>query len=131
KREQIDDDIWETALRESNEEIGLEIQTASKIGQLDRFTSRFGLEVTPCVALVSDQHWQAAANEVAAVFTMPIERLLHDEPDSVDHFHKEGQEMFVPRWRSAEGMEIWGLTARITVEFLRQACGDQRTLTNW
>ncbi|MGI9346000.1 MAG: NUDIX hydrolase, partial [Gammaproteobacteria bacterium] len=42
KREQIDDDIWETALRESNEEIGLEIQTASKIGQLDRFTSRFG-----------------------------------------------------------------------------------------
>lgn len=129
KREAGDGDLWDTALRESAEEVGLDVRHIGRLGQLDRTHSRFGLEVTPCVALLCDEIvWNWSSAEVASQFTVPIARLLHEPPDKMDHFEHRGEKVRIPRWRSEQGAEIWGLTARITAEFLCRAYGDNRQL---
>lgn len=131
KREAGDRSLWETALRESREEIALESAHAEPVGQLNRTMSRFGLEVTPCVALLSEKaQWRIASPETAAIFTMPLEQLLYSAPPMFDHFEREGIGYRLPRWKSEQGMEIWGLTARITAELLEQAFNDDRELCN-
>ena len=128
KRETDDGDLWDTALRESNEEIGLQADGVQRIGQLDRSMSRFGIEVTPCVVLLdSPQQWHLSS-EAEEIFTMPLEQLLYQPPLAMDTFTNKGETIRMPRWRSAEGWEIWGLTARITAEFLHLAYGDDRPL---
>ena len=129
KMEREDSDIWATALRESNEEIGLDPGKVDRIGQLDPSMSRFGIEVTPCVALLQEeQQWELSRAETADVFTMPIATMLEEPPYSTDIFRQRDTEIRIPRWKSAGGLEIWGLTARITAEFLCYAYGDTRQL---
>jgi len=53
--ESIDETILETALREANEEIGLERSEAEVVGQLDDIRTVTEYAVTPFVAHVPDR----------------------------------------------------------------------------
>lgn len=131
KREAGDKTLWDTALRESREEVDLDSSQLQLLGQLDRTMSRFGLEVTPCVALLSEAaRWKISSPETERIFTVPIEQLLYREPDAVDVFQRGDAQYRLPRWKAGEGMEIWGLTAQVTADFLRQAFDDRRELCN-
>lgn len=106
-----DASIVATAIRESEEEIGLPSQNVEVIGSLPEYLTVSGYQVTPVVALVKPiSQYQLDPFEVADVFEVPLRFLM----DPANH------EIRV--WQSTEGSRrfyampyaerfIWGATA--------------------
>jgi len=115
-----DQDIIQTALRESHEEVGLQPQDVEVLGQLDPMVTRFGMKVTPVVGLVPE-HIILTANpiELDAVFKVPLEFLLRDQRLRTDIGTIGGHKVQVPCWRY-EQYEIWGVTAVILVMLMNK-----------
>lgn len=109
-----DPDPVATALREANEEVGLDPADVEVLGQLERVsTVATAFVVTPVVAWVrTDQQrlWVPQPDEIDAVLHVPVAELVH--PDA---YHSET--WIRPQWQvhffEIEGETIWGLTARI------------------
>ncbi len=101
----------DTALRESEEEIGLDRRSVEIIGHLPQYLTVSGYSVTPVVGLVKPQaEYVLDAFEVADVFEVPLRFLM----DPVNHQ--------VRLWESDQGSRrfysmpyenrfIWGATA--------------------
>ncbi|SVD55817.1 uncharacterized protein METZ01_LOCUS408671, partial [marine metagenome] len=53
KYEECDENLVDTALRESHEEIGLKRSEVNILGSLDSVVSRFNISVTPFVGVIS------------------------------------------------------------------------------
>ncbi len=112
-----------TALRETEEEIGLHRRHIDLIGRLDTYITRTGFRVTPVVGLVTPPFELAPdPEEVAELFEVPLPVIL-----APDMPKRESRDLFgVPRffyifpWR---GNSIWGATAGILVN-LRDALGE-------
>ncbi len=116
KMEDHDIDVIATALREAHEEIGLDPQHVTVIGELDQVISRFGYLVTPVLGIIPhDVSLVADPGEIEAIFRVPLAFFLEGEPDQVDQF---GQ-FKGPRWYY-EDYTIWGLTAMMLGEFFNQ-----------
>ena len=121
RAEQTDPGPWDTALRESHEEIGLEPGLVRRLCQLTPSVSRFGLDVTPCVGLIApDLRLRPTSHETEQVFTVPIRALLEGEPLRVDRYQRGGLWVRMPVWKFS-GNEIWGLTSMMTSQFLNLA----------
>lgn len=68
-----DNSLTDTALRETEEEIGLDRRHIETIGQLDRYITRTGFDVTPVVGLVRPPFSLTPDSfEVAEVFEVPL-----------------------------------------------------------
>lgn len=107
-----------TALRETEEEIGLARARVEVLGQLPTYTTGTGFIVTPVVGLVDAEHrLEPDANEVAEVFEVPLAFLL----DPANHQRRlyrwsDGLErsfLAMPWRRPEDGREffVWGVTA--------------------
>ncbi len=106
-----------TALREANEEIGLEPHLVEVIGRMPEYLTGTGYRVTPVVALVQPTlELKLDAFEVAEAFEVPLEFLM----DPRHHQRRRvslpsGERVFYSMpWRPhPEGREffIWGATA--------------------
>lgn len=112
-----DADAIETALRESQEEIGLDPRRVRVLGRLDEFTAGYGLVVTPVVGVippVCEFHIDPAeTTEVAAV---PVASLMQSGNFIMDEGFSPGGH---PSYHFyVNGWDIWGVTARILVQFL-------------
>ena len=106
-----DESIVATALRESEEEIGLASAHVEVIGSLPEYLTVSGYRVSPVVALVSpDSKYQPDPFEVADIFEVPLRFLM----DPANHE--------VRVWKSDDGARrfyampyfdrfIWGATA--------------------
>ncbi len=102
---------WQTALREAEEEIGLDRDKVSLIGMSTPFRLQTGYDVTPVVGFVQGA-FQAEANpdEVAEVFEAPFAFLM--DPANYERRFREGPGQ--PRWYYAithGDHVIWGATA--------------------
>lgn len=113
----VDKSLWETALRETHEEIGLEPANVSLIRELARQNTPTGFRVTPFVgSIIVPEQWKPNAHEIAEIFSVPF-----------DYFRDRNNVRFVRKiWQDREfldahfdyhGHEIWGMTARILCEF--------------
>jgi 8-oxo-dGTP pyrophosphatase MutT (NUDIX family) len=107
----------ETALRESQEEIGLDPRHVKVLGRIDQVKAAYGYVVTPFVGLIPPAYeFRPNPAETAAVFAVPIEALL--EPDNLslaDHGWSNGATVYhfhYGHW------DIWGATANMIVQFL-------------
>jgi len=104
-----------TALRETEEEVGLRSDHIELIGQLDVYVTRTGFEVTPVVGIVTPPFAiKPDPFEVADVFEVPLSFIV----DPVNHqkesrLHKgiERQFYVLPY----ENRYIWGATAGMLV----------------
>jgi 8-oxo-dGTP pyrophosphatase MutT (NUDIX family) len=107
-----------TALRETEEEIGLSRTHVEIIGQLPQYITGSGFSVTPVVGLVDPLHSiQIDDNEVAEIFEVPLAFLM----DPVHHQRRiyawdDGAQrgfLAMPWRRPDDGREhfIWGVTA--------------------
>ncbi len=106
-----DDDAVATALRESEEEIGLDRSLVTPLGFLDRFETTSGYCVTPVVARVAiDARLYPAPAEVAEVFEVPLAFLL--DPANLRRYTMVhgGREWPMVEFVHA-GHRIWGATA--------------------
>jgi 8-oxo-dGTP pyrophosphatase MutT (NUDIX family) len=107
----------EAALRESYEEIGMPPDCVRILGQLDQVTAGYDFVVTPVVAVIpSDCAFRIDLTETAAVASIPIKTLM--EPGNFivdDHLSPGGN----PSYHFyVNGWDVWGVTARIIVQFL-------------
>jgi 8-oxo-dGTP pyrophosphatase MutT (NUDIX family) len=102
-----------TALREAEEEIGLDFSQVSPLGFLDRVDTNSDYRVLPVVGLVRSSFvWKPDYREVSEVFTVPLRLAVNrNEYSHVEVVH-EGKTIVVSslHW---QGHRIWGITAAI------------------
>jgi 8-oxo-dGTP pyrophosphatase MutT (NUDIX family) len=119
--EEQDDNLENTALRESEEETGLDRNKVSILGPIDTVVSRFNISVTPYVGIVPhDIELNDSSEEIEACFRVPLSFLLRDKRHRNDEINRNGDIFFMPAYEYNSYI-IWGLTAMMTVDFLNIA----------
>ena len=122
KAEDGDATLFDTALRESNEEMSLNGGDVTMLGKLDYLISRHKIEVNPFIATVDKAQDLEANEEIQEIFTVPLSFLLDPKNIKRESIERQGSVWEVPTW-SLKNQKIWGLTAMITVNFLN-VCFD-------
>lgn len=106
-----DADATACALRETEEEIGLERRFIQVFGRLDSYVTVTGFRITPVVGFVTPGFiLHPDENEVAEIFEVPLEFLL----DPRHHERRSGFRNGIKRtWYSIPygDHDIWGATA--------------------
>jgi len=107
----------ETALREAEEEIGIQPSSVRVLGRLANLVTITYFRVTPVVGVVQ---WPAVfrvgEHEVARIFTMPLRWLAN--PSNRWQFELPGTGRTLIAFHPYDGELLWGATARMTVDFL-------------
>lgn len=114
-----DDEITpeQTALREAEEEIGLEPNHVKLLGRLANLITVSYFRVTPIVGVVKwPTVFRVGEHEVARVFTIPLGWLAN--PSNRWQFERPGTNRGLIAYHPYDGELLWGATARMTVDFL-------------
>ena len=107
----------ETALREAEEEIGLQPRHVRPLGRLTAMATISDYLVTPVVGSIQWPYvFRPARAEVARIFTMPLAWLV--DSSNRWEFNIPGRRNSVVFFHPFEGELLWGATARITVELI-------------
>jgi 8-oxo-dGTP pyrophosphatase MutT (NUDIX family) len=118
--EWIDKDLEATALRETEEEIGISANKVRILGRMDPFPSISNYLITPVVGLL-DYPFQIkiAVEEVDKVFWIGLDWLADKRNyEERDFTRSNGSIERVLFYREFEGELVWGITARILTRFL-------------
>ena len=113
KVEPFDFDITATALRETEEEIGLKASFIDVIGQLKPCQTLSGYEITPIVAIVqNNKNYHIDKNEVDEVFQVPLSHFLQRQHHIQVPIYSQGKQHNV-HFMPYQKHNIWGATAAI------------------
>lgn len=118
-RDDGDKSLWDTALRESDEEVGLRPADVNKVGEMDdEITTTSNYIVTPFVATIP-WPYRLIPNEgeVEYILTVPLKALLDENSRKPETETLDGEaiESFAYYY---QGTRIWGATARILYKLL-------------
>ncbi|MGL5513719.1 MAG: NUDIX hydrolase [Sporomusa sp.] len=141
----------QAAVRETTEELGIQAQDIEVLGSLDIMVSPIGVMLYPFVIqITADLPFDPNTNEVAEVFTVPLNFLLNATPqtaymetltkplagfpfDLVSKGYPRGyrrRAKYPVLFYQYRQYVIWGLTARVLYDFLEiyrnQAAGASR-----
>ena len=106
-----DANLLETALRETNEEIGLNILKDQVVGQLlPVSTLNSGFLILPFVSILDEIPPLVSNSEVEKIFHMPLDSLLGTIAKDTDPSHNLIDEMFTFEYQA---QIVWGASARI------------------
>ena len=106
-----DEDLLETAIRETEEELDLQISRKQIIGQLDPVvTLNSKYIITPFVALLDGIHSLKPNSEVNSVLHIPLEPFLKTMDEDRHPEHRSIKEMYTFTF---EKYQIWGASARM------------------
>lgn len=109
-----------TALREAEEELGVDPASVEVLGQLTALhTGRSGYLVTPVVGWTATRPaFQPDPREVAELLEVPLAVLRAREVRREEVWKVHGRRTLVPCYRLGPEAAIWGATAMILSEFL-------------
>ncbi|WP_370981474.1 CoA pyrophosphatase [Agaribacterium sp. ZY112] len=125
KRDCSDSSLYRTALRESEEEVGLAEHQLRYRSELSMQATRAGACVVPFVVeLVGEPNLQLNADEIASSFWAPLSLFVEDRRSHTDIFKLAGQEYWAPAYL-CQGYTVWGFTARVLVDFVNTYYGGQ------
>lgn len=121
--EEADRNLLETALRECQEEIGLNPKDATVLGELDDLPTITNFVISPFVASIPHPYpFAVNADEIDELIEVPLQSLLRK-----DAFEPMGQ----ATWRGhtlyrvrSNSYEIWGATAMILKQFADTIRGE-------
>jgi 8-oxo-dGTP pyrophosphatase MutT (NUDIX family) len=123
KRDETDTDDAHTALREAQEEIGLDADRVEVIGQLPIYKTGTQFIITPVVSLVDPDHELTLnAFEVADAFEVPLDFLMNPAHHHRHVLEWEGgrREFFsMPYMDGSTERFVWGATAAMLRNFYR------------
>ena len=106
-----DADLYATALRETEEEVGVSRSFIEVIGQFDHYRTGTGYEITPVVGIVTPGFTvHADPREVADVFEVPLAHFLDEKNHRIDSRIWQGRERRYYAMPYGERY-IWGATA--------------------
>jgi 8-oxo-dGTP pyrophosphatase MutT (NUDIX family) len=111
KREPFDADPLATALREAQEEVGLDPALVTPLGYLDLYVTNSGFGIVGCVAEIDPGYrLTLSPGEVADAFEVPLDFLMRRENHRVETLEWRGglREVHHMPWRDRH---IWGVTA--------------------
>ncbi len=118
--EPADADLLDTALRETQEELGIDPESVRVLGRLDDFSSIHGYHVTPFVGVIP---WpcdlRPDPGEIAELIELPLDRLREPSIFSTEDWTHRGRTHPVHFFR-IDGYEIWGLTAAMLRQFFQR-----------
>jgi len=103
---------WDAALREAEEEIGLDRKTVVQLGELDEASTPSGFTIVPCVGAVPSNFQTQVNDEISEAFKVPLSafaniQVVEDRRVRIDGIERDLRIYHVGRRR------IWGVTARI------------------
>jgi len=123
RMEKADANGFEVALRETSEEVGLELGPRDEcIGRLSEISARpgrgmLGMVVTPFVFRLDRQVTFRPNHEVAEVIWVPLEFLLDPDNQQEMTWEYKGVKIPVPCYRY-RGRRIWGLSLMMLGELM-------------
>jgi 8-oxo-dGTP pyrophosphatase MutT (NUDIX family) len=108
---QRDDDLLTTALRETKEEMSLDISRQQIIGQIRPVTTlNSGFTIMPFICILDEIPKLVPKSEIETILHIPFVPLLNTICDDLDPSHKSIQEMYTFRYQNHL---IWGASARM------------------
>ena len=120
KRDPQDPDLNSTALREAQEEIGINPNDVKVLGRLTAHHSISNFRITPVVAQVP---WPYALHlqrsEVDRAFTIPLTWLADPLNHELRLRELKGSNIPVVYFKEYDGELLWGATARMTLNLLQ------------
>jgi 8-oxo-dGTP pyrophosphatase MutT (NUDIX family) len=117
--EPTDPDVASAALREANEEIGLDPARVRVFGYLPDHLVISGFRVTPVLSLVTPPIvLEPNPAEVAGVFEVPVSHVF-DSSNHKARLRRVGDEDILLYDIPWEGQNIWGATAGMLLTFVR------------
>lgn len=118
KRDLTDPQLSYTALREAEEELGIDANDVVLCGPLGQVVSKHHLHVTPWVGLIPPRlPLQPNPAEISRAFKVPIRFFIEQGAPKLERLSVGGEVWELPYW-DFEGEHIWGLTAYIICELL-------------
>ena len=108
-----DKDAVATALREAEEEVGLDPAQVEIVGRMDDYVTGTGYIITPVIGLLPPGlSFRPSPNEVEAIFEFPFSVLLDPDAPRRQKQHVRGRWREYWVWPHPEHF-IWGATAAI------------------
>ncbi len=119
KREKEDQNNWETALRETREELGINTDSIEHIGELTQiYIPNSHFFVSPQVGYIhKNLHFNPSPFEVSEVIEASAHHLLTQPIKTKKIHHIQGITIEAPYY-DANGKHIWGATAMILSELI-------------
>jgi 8-oxo-dGTP pyrophosphatase MutT (NUDIX family) len=116
-----DADLWATALREADEEIGLTAPEVERVGRLDDIRTVTRYSVRPYVSRIPDRNYEPGDEEVAEIAVLPLSGITNlDNYESERRDHPYYGDIRL-HFFYVDGYTVWGATARMLVQFLELA----------
>lgn len=116
--DKTDSNLWQTALRETHEELGIHPKHVYYIGELPKLSTPSLFEVTPFIGfLMSEAKFTPNPDEIDSIITSPLNHFR-----DLNNLRFEQREYFgktypVPFFQYQQH-EIWGATGRIMLHLL-------------
>lgn len=113
-----DADLLHTARRETQEEVGLDLEReAVLVGRLEDTPAiargkLVGLTIAPFVFELRGAATLQPNYEVEAAVWVPLTPLLSSAHDTIQRYSYQGRDLELPAW-NVEGRVVWGLTHRM------------------
>jgi len=118
-QQEPDEDLRATALRETQEELGINTKDFRELGNLTPlYIPPSNYCIYPLVAAVESRpQYHPSPSEVAEVIEIPLIYLLDKKNRTEQVWRRKGQDVKVPFY-SFKHHKIWGATAMVLAEFL-------------
>ena len=121
--EQRDTDLLQTVIRETQEEVGINLSSNDCLGQLpyeQPYTSlqRDDLRVWPFIFLLKYEPELTLNHEVADAIWISLDQLLSGELLTYETVNFNANEYRLPGYRLLDEHFVWGLTFRVIQRFL-------------
>jgi len=120
--DETDKDCIECALREANEEIGIDPKEIEVLGMMGDFLSITNVAVTPIIGLIKrpigDLNLTHNPAEIDHIFTLPLSHLADNRHFELEDIPSRGG--ILPVFHSSvKEHRVWGLSAMILYKFLK------------
>jgi 8-oxo-dGTP pyrophosphatase MutT (NUDIX family) len=111
KMEDFDSGFVNAAIREAEEEIGLNSDNINIVGQLLPYETISGYVVTPIIAFIDkQQNYVIDKNEVAEIFQVPLQHFLDFDNHFIVNIERQ-RKPFSIHFMPFKHHNIWGATA--------------------
>lgn len=127
KRDDVDESLLATALREAEEEVGIAADDVEVLGYINHHHTISEYQVRPYVGVMP---WPYALNldeiEVARAFTMPLSWLAEASNYRLEErLHPDSRRPWpVVYYNLYDGEMLWGATARMTLSLIEVLRGE-------
>ncbi|PCI50123.1 MAG: CoA pyrophosphatase [Alphaproteobacteria bacterium] len=121
-----DADAMATALRETEEEVGIERSHMEVLGAMEDYETITGYVITPVVAILQPSFkLKVDAGEVEEAFELPLDYILDESNHELQSWVWNDQERYYYVLMN-EKHNVWGATAAMLVRFARLINGTLR-----